>query len=157
MIRTEDSIDIAVSPEECYRLVSDIEAYARLMPDYSNTRVVAREGNSITMEKTASVRGLRFTWTSVGTPEPPDRVRYRWIRGILRGMETIWTVTPAEEGCQLEIVHQIHWPWWLGGNLIARGVIYPLFVHGMAQKTLRLVKQALERGGCEDATQGPDG
>jgi len=90
-------------------------------------------------------------WTSLmsivppGAAAPPS-IRFRHIRGVTTGMDVEWTFEHAVDGTLVRIVHVWNGPPWpLIGDVAARGVIGPVFVHGIAQRTLAGLARAAER------------
>jgi hypothetical protein len=81
---------------------------------------------------------------SVNTSEPS--IRFRHVGGITKGMDVEWTFTPAPGGTNVRIVHV-----WDGprvpviGMWAAMYVIGPVFVHGIASRTLAGLAGAAER------------
>lgn len=73
------------------------------------------------------------------------RVRYRHIEGITRGMDVEWSLRPAGSEVEVVIVHEWNGPAWpLIGPLAANLVIGPVFIHGIASRTLAGVKRRAE-------------
>lgn len=73
-------------------------------------------------------------------------IRYRHVGGITRGMDVEWSFAAAPGGTRVRIVHV--WdgpPWPLVGTFAARAVIGPVFVHGIASRTLAGLAAAAER------------
>ena len=72
-----------------------------------------------------------------GSDDQPG-VRFRHVGGITAGMDVAWTfASVAGAGTRVRIVHVWdgpHWP--LVGGFAATGVIGPVFVHGIASRTL---------------------
>lgn len=63
-------------------------------------------------------------------------------------MEVEWTFAPVMngDGALVRIVHVWNGPRWpLIGSLAARGIIGPVFVHGIASRTLAGLAYAAER------------
>jgi hypothetical protein len=74
-------------------------------------------------------------------------VYYRHVRGITTGMDVVWQLGPDGDGTAVTIVHQWNGPRWpLVGSAAAAWVIGPVFVHGIASRTLAGIKRAVERG-----------
>jgi hypothetical protein len=74
-------------------------------------------------------------------------VRYRHIRGITTGMDVVWKLVPDGTGTHVSIVHE--WagpPWSLLRRPAANWVIGPVFVHGIASRTLAGIARAVETG-----------
>ncbi len=89
-------------------------------------------------------------WVSEMTVDRPvGEIRYRHVRGITRGMEVVWRLVEASDGAiETEIVHTWDGPRWpLIGRLAANLVIGPVFIHGIASRTLAGIKRAAEREG----------
>jgi hypothetical protein len=90
-------------------------------------------------------------WTSLmsvtapGGAAPPA-IRFRHVRGVTAGLDVEWTFVPVENGTLVRIVHVWNGPSWpLIGELAARGLIGPVFVHGIASRTLAGLARAAER------------
>lgn len=73
-------------------------------------------------------------------------VRFRHIGGITTGMDVEWTFSPAEAGTLVRIVHVWDGPGWpMIGKFAATAVIGPVFVHGIASRTLAGLGREAER------------
>ena len=74
-------------------------------------------------------------------------VYYRHVRGITAGMDVVWHLEPDGDGTAVTIVHEWDGPRWpLVGGVAASWVIGPIFIHGIASRTLAGIKRAVERG-----------
>jgi hypothetical protein len=68
------------------------------------------------------------------------------VKGVTKGMDVEWTFSPSKDGTLVRIVHVWNGPEWpLIGDVAARGVIGPVFVHGIASRTLAGLANAAER------------
>jgi len=73
-------------------------------------------------------------------------IRFRHIAGITKGMDVEWTFAPAPGGTHVRIVHV-----WDGPPIPLLGVwaavylIGPVFVHGIASRTLAGLAAVAER------------
>ena len=91
-------------------------------------------------------------WVSEMTIDrPAGEIRYRHVRGITRGMQVVWRLvedgggSESAEGVHVEVVHTWDGPRWpLIGPLAANMVIGPVFIHGIASRTLAGIKRATE-------------
>ena len=80
-------------------------------------------------------------WTDAAA----GRIVYRHIRGITAGMDVEWRIVPADEGTEVTIVHEWKGPAWpLVGRPAAAWVIGPVFIHGIASRTLAGIGWAVE-------------
>lgn len=79
------------------------------------------------------------TWwvSEMSIDEAKPSIRFRHIEGITKGMEVEWTFIPAPDGTHVRIVHLWDGPSWpVIGPFAATYVIGPLFVHGIASRTI---------------------
>ena len=91
-------------------------------------------------------------WVSAMVVNPPQRaerpsIRFRHIEGITTGMDVEWEFEPTSSGLtHVRIVHVWNGPRWpVVGGVAARGVIGPVFVHGIASRTLEGLAKEAER------------
>jgi hypothetical protein len=72
-------------------------------------------------------------------------VRYRHIGGITRGMDVEWKLEERGDRVDVTIVHEWDGPRWpLISGIAANWVIGPVFIHGIASRTLAGVKRKAE-------------
>jgi hypothetical protein len=72
-------------------------------------------------------------------------VRYRHVEGITRGMDVEWSLHHQGKDVEVIIMHEWRGPAWpLIGALAADLVIGPVFIHGIASRTLAGVKRFAE-------------
>lgn len=75
----------------------------------------------------------------------PPLVRFRHILGITSRMEVEWRFEPKDGGTQVTLLHVWDGPRWpLIGRLAATALIGPVFVHGIASRTLAGLAVAAE-------------
>jgi hypothetical protein len=73
-------------------------------------------------------------------------VRFRHIGGITKGMDVEWRLEPRDNGTFVRLVHAWDGPRWpLVGVLAATALIGPVFVHGIASRTVRGLGRLAER------------
>lgn len=73
-------------------------------------------------------------------------IRFRHIGGVTTGMDVEWSFTETPDGTLTRIVHVWNGPGWpVIGAFAARHVIGPVFVHGIASRTLKGLAPAAER------------
>jgi hypothetical protein len=73
-------------------------------------------------------------------------VHYEHIDGITRGMQVVWRVVPVGDQTDVTIVHEWAGPGWpLIGRPAANLVIGPIFIHGIASRTLQGIARFVER------------
>ena len=75
-------------------------------------------------------------------------VYYRHVRGITKGMDVVWRFVPVDGGTDVSIVHEWSGPAWpLISKPAADLVIGPVFIHGIASRTLAGIKRHVEAAG----------
>jgi hypothetical protein len=88
-------------------------------------------------------------WLSEMSVDPSaPAVRFRHVGGITTGMDVEWSFRPVDGGTHVRIVHAWDGPDWpVVGTVAALAVIGPIFVHGIASRTLAGLGAVAERGG----------
>lgn len=149
-MRTVDRITIRAPLERVFAVAVDVERWPSFLPHYRWVRVHHRTGDCTRVEMAAwrPFGLLRYPtwWVSEMWALPSAAVRYRHVEGITRGMEVEWQFRPDAEGVAVTIVHEWRGPAWpVIGRLAADWVIGPVFIHGIASRTLAGVKRYAER------------
>ena len=136
-------------------LAIDVERWPALLEHYRYVRFSERRadgGGTVAMsaDRPFGPVGWPTWWTSrmrVLRPESaPPSVRYTHVAGVTMGMDVEWTFEPRGEGTFVRIVHV-----WNGppipvlGPLVAGLIIGPVFVSGIASRTLAGLAREAER------------
>ena len=91
----------------------------------------------------------RTWWLSeMSVDDTIPNIRFRHVEGITTGMEVEWQFLRREDPnvTHVRIVHAWDGPWWpLIGRVAAMAVIGPVFIHGIASRTLAGLATAAER------------
>ena len=142
--------------EVIFELAADVERWTAHLSHYRYVRFRERRadgGGLVEMSANRDFGALAWpTWwtsemsiTRPGSSSPPS-IRFRHVRGVTAGMDVEWTFSPSDDGTLVRIVHVWNGPRWpLIGDVAARGVIGPVFVHGIASRTLAGLAHAAER------------
>lgn len=151
-MRTIDRLQMKASPERVFQLATEVEQWPRLLGHYRWVRMLERRGNGGLVEMAAwrPFGWLKYPtwWVSEMRIDPEAKVvHYRHVRGITAGMEVAWELQPVEGGTSVSIVHDWGGPDWpLVGRPAASWVIGPVFVHGIARRTLAGIARHAEGG-----------
>jgi ribosome-associated toxin RatA of RatAB toxin-antitoxin module len=149
---TVDQRTVRADVAAVYEAARDVERWPEWLPHYRWVRFHDKRGAGEGLVEMAAWRPfgpLRWPtwWMSEMSVEPAvPRIRYTHVRGITRGMDVAWDFEPSPEGVRVTITHK--WkgpPWPLIGTLAAESVIGPVFVHGIASRTLAGVAARAER------------
>ena len=152
-MRTVDRLIVRAAPDVVFQLAANVERWPALLSHYR--RVTRESGEPLgagTVEMAAwrPFGPLRWPtwWRSAMTTDPRHRrIGYQHIDGITTGMDVVWTIEPTPEGwSHVTIVHEWTGPRWpVIGRLAARWIIGPVFVHGIASRTLAGIERAALR------------
>ena len=149
-VRTVDQVLIRAPVARVFQFACEIERWPYILPHYRWVRFLDRRDGGGTVEMAAwrPFGLLRYPvwWVSEMTVDRANRaIRYRHVRGITAGMSVLWRLGSQNDGVVVTVVHE--WPgpaWPLVGPLAASLVIGPVFIHGIASRTLAGIKRAVE-------------
>lgn len=151
-MRTVDRICIRAPFARVFAAASTVSRWPSILPHYRWVRRL--DDGFVEMAAWRPFGGglVKYPawWVSEMTVDrPAGEIRYRHVRGITRGMDVVWRLTDGADGQSVdaEIVHTWDGPRWpLIGRLAANLVIGPVFIHGIASRTLAGIKRAAEEG-----------
>jgi ribosome-associated toxin RatA of RatAB toxin-antitoxin module len=149
-MQTLDTLWIAASPDRVFRRAADVLDWPRILPHYRWVRLREKRSESCLVEMAAwrPFGPLRWpTWWLSEMRVDADRreVRYRHVEGVTSGMDVLWSVVAEGSGSRATILHEWSGPRWpLVGARAAQWVIGPVFVHGIASRTLAGIARAAE-------------
>jgi len=151
-VRTVDRAIIRAPLERVFAVAVDVERWPRFLAHYRWVRVLERRPPHAARVEMAAWRPfgpVRWPtwWVSDMAPDPERRrIRYRHVGGVTRGMDVEWRLEGRDGEVQVEIVHDWSGPRWpLIGRLAADWVIGPVFIHGIASRTLAGVRREAEQ------------
>jgi ribosome-associated toxin RatA of RatAB toxin-antitoxin module len=151
-MRTVDRTRVHAPLERVFQAAADVERWPALLPHYRWVRMLERrpEGGLVEMAawRPFGPVGYPTWWVSEMRVDPAEpAVYYRHVRGITAGMDVVWQMVPVEDGTEVAIVHEWSGPSWpLVGKLAAEWVIGPVFIHGIASRTLAGIARHVEEG-----------
>src|SRR6266550_53503 len=123
-MRTVDQIAIGAPMDRVFQIASDVERWPEFLSHYRWVRFLDRHASGGTVEMAAC--------------RPFGALRYPvwWVSEMM---------VDGPAGVAVTVVHDWGGPAWpVIGPLAARLVIGPVFIHGIASRTLRGLKHALE-------------
>lgn len=147
---TVDTILVAAPVERVWPHACQVERWTTILPHYIAVERLQGipGGDGVVAMSAWRPFGGPFNWptwwhSQVAIDHAEHRITYRHIAGITRGMDVLWTVDPEGSGTRITIVHEWAGPRWpLFGGLAARLVIGPVFIHGIASRTLTGIARA---------------
>jgi ribosome-associated toxin RatA of RatAB toxin-antitoxin module len=154
---TVDELDMRAPVDECFRAGADVERWPERLPHYRWVRFHEKADFGTGVVEMAARRAFGplpypVWWVSrMQLDESAPRVLYHHLDGVTRGMDVEWSFHDLGEGLtRVRIVHD--WPdgprWPLPAalrHLAADTVIGPVFIHHVAGRTLRGIRDYVER------------
>jgi len=164
-MRTVDELVVRAPIEHAYAVAADVERWPAHLPHYRYVRFDERHGDGggiVQMSANRPFGPLDWPtwWRSLMQLHPPGggrapAIRFRHVDGITTGMDVEWSFAPVAGGVHVRIVHLWDGPRWpLIRTIAAVGVIGPVFVHGIASRTLAGLARAMERGAADAGDVG---
>lgn len=126
-----------------FALARDVEQWPVHLPHYRFVRFNSRadDGGGV-VEMSANRPFGAFDWptwwrSDMQVIEDAPAVRFRHVGGITKGMDVEWSFEATSVGTHVRVLHVWNGPSWpLIGEMAATRVIGPVFVHGIASRTL---------------------
>ena len=152
-MRTVDQTRMRAPAARVIEVAAEVERWPELLSHYRWVRFLERrpDGGIVEMAAWRPFGLLNYpTWwvSEMRVDRSAPAVYYRHIRGITAGMDVVWRLVPEGDGTSVTIVHEWSGPRWpVIGRAAAELVIGPVFIHGIASRTLAGIKQHVEAGG----------
>jgi ribosome-associated toxin RatA of RatAB toxin-antitoxin module len=152
-----DDLFVRAPQSTIFERASQVEHWPTYLPHYRYVRFRTRAADGGGLVEMSANRPFRlfgkshFNWptwwlSEMSVDRQKPAIRFRHIGGITKGMEVEWTFTPSHNGTHVRIVHI-----WEGpdvpllGMWAATYLIGPVFVHGIASRTLVGLSSVAER------------
>lgn len=152
---TADEAVVRVPPRDMYRVAAEVVKWPERLAHYRFVRFRESDGAGGGIVEMAANRPFGVmdwpTWwlSEMQLVESRPAIRFRHIGGITTGMDVEWAFEPHAKGTQVRLIHVWDGPRWpLIGTLAANAVIGPVFIHGIASRTLAGLARAAEAGGA---------
>jgi ribosome-associated toxin RatA of RatAB toxin-antitoxin module len=146
-----DRLEMRADLDRVFALAVEVERWPERVPHYRRVRFLERDpsgGGLVEMAAWRPFGVLRYpTWwvSEMRVDRAAPAIRYRHVRGVTRGMDVAWTFARGTSGVAVTITHVWRGPDWpVVGSLAADWVIGPVFIHGIARRTLAAVARAAE-------------
>ena len=156
-----DTQFVRASVPTIFDLAKDVEHWPSHLSHYRYVRFRSRRSDGGGLVEMSAYRpfplpawrqsGMHVNWptwwlSEMSVSKERPAIRFRHVGGITKGMDVEWTFQPARGGTHVQIVHV-----WTGphvpmiGTLAAVYLIGPVFVHGIASRTLAGLASVAER------------
>ncbi|MEQ1691173.1 MAG: SRPBCC family protein [Gemmatimonas sp.] len=126
-----------------FEIAREVEHWPAYLPHYRFVRFRERASDGGGLVEMAANRPFGIlnwpTWwlSEMSVNHTAPWVRYRHVGGVTKRMDVEWNFTETPEGTLTRIIHIWNGPSWpVIGEFAATQVIGPVFVHGIATRTL---------------------
>jgi ribosome-associated toxin RatA of RatAB toxin-antitoxin module len=155
-MRTVDERLVRAPVDVIFAIASDVERWPRYLGHYRYVRFRDRTVTGGVVEMSANRPFGAINWPTwwlslmevlpVTSTRPTPAIRFRHVEGVTRRMDVEWSFAPVTGGTHVTVLHLWNGPSWpLIGDIAARAVIGPVFIHGIAARTLEGLARAAER------------
>lgn len=160
-MRTVDEALVHAPLRLLFAIVRDVERWPAYLAHYRFVRFRERAAGGGGLVEMAANRSFGpFQWPTWWLSEMQvvddavaPAVRFRHVGGVTTGMDVEWRLEACHAGTRAQLVHAWDGPRWpLIGVLAATAVIGPVFVHGIASRTLAGLARVAEREAARTGT-----
>jgi ribosome-associated toxin RatA of RatAB toxin-antitoxin module len=153
-MRTVDQQLVHAPPQLMFEVAADVERWPEHLRHYRYVRFRERLGGGGIVEMSANrpfgVVDWPTWWVSIMEIQhhhaDVPSIRFSHIEGVTTRMEVEWSFRPVTGGTHVTVLHLWNGPSWpLIGSMAARAVIGPVFVHGIASRTLAGLARVAEQ------------
>lgn len=149
-METVDRVSVHAPIERVFGIAVDVERWPEFLEHYRWVRVLERNTHGCLVEMAAwrPFGPLRYpTWweSRMSVDHEENVIRYEHVRGVTLGMDVEWKLATHSNEVRITITHR-----WKGppvpilGAAVASWIIGPVFIHGIASRTLVGVKRKAE-------------
>ena len=127
-----------------FKTAADLELWPKILPHYRYIRYLERGPHRNVVIMAARRGPIPISWTSEQIIDH-DRmeVRFHHLKAFTKGMNVVWTFKEQADGVRVEIMHEMRFRVPVLAPL-AEPIIGNFFIHPVATKTLRCMKEYLE-------------
>jgi ribosome-associated toxin RatA of RatAB toxin-antitoxin module len=154
LMTTVDELLVRAPVARIFEIAREVEHWPAYLPHYRYVRFRDRTPDGGGVVEMAANRpfgpvGWPTWWLSqMAVDASAPWIRFRHIGGITTGMDVEWSFAARGDATHVRIVHVWNGPRWpLIGAFAATEVIGPVFVHGIASRTLAGLGRVAEQGG----------
>ncbi len=138
-----DELEVRAPLRRIFALARDVSRWPEHLPHYRFVRFNRQEADGGGVVEMSANRPFGLldwpTWwrSDMQVIDSAPAVRFRHVAGVTSGMDVEWSFEPTPAGTHVRVLHVWNGPEWpLIGEFAATTVIGPVFVHGIASRTL---------------------
>lgn len=100
MKNIQKSVLIWFSPEEMFRLVTDVSRYPEFLPWCNQARVLEEDDQGMTADIGISMAGISPVFTTRNTHVQGSEVHMKLVKGPFSRLDGVWRFSPVGDGAQ---------------------------------------------------------
>ena len=122
MIEIRRSALVRWSPAQMFDLVHDVEAYPKRFPWCTDAAVIERGERVSVVRLDLKFAGMRHSFTTRNTVDPPRRLQMSLVEGPLRSLEGVWEfIALGDAGCKVAFALDFDYAGRFGGGALKLG------------------------------------
>ncbi|WP_426194662.1 SRPBCC family protein [Massilia sp. DWR3-1-1] len=142
LYRIASSGTVAATPAAVWRILTDYNRMAEYVPDLKSARVVAREGDKVTIEQHGAARLLFFSrdihLVVQVHEQAPNRLDVSLVDGDMKVYRCSWELTPLADGGTRLVYHATIEPKFYVPGMVGASLVRQDIARMMAAVLLRL-------------------
>jgi ribosome-associated toxin RatA of RatAB toxin-antitoxin module len=141
-MRTVDRAEVPAPADLVFEIAAHVERWPAILPHYRWVRFLERDRVPALVEMAAWRPFPLFKWptwwrSEMWVDRTAREIHYHHVAGITTGMQVRWQVEERAGRTHIYLLHEWDGPAWpLIRRPAAEWVIGPVFVHGIASRTL---------------------
>ncbi len=152
LMTTVDEAVVRAPVARIFDIAREVENWPAFLPHYRFVRFRHRTpdgGGLVEMAANRPFGSVNWpTWwlSEMAVSASAPWVRFRHVGGVTTRMDVEWSFTETDQGTLVRIIHVWNGPSWpIIGSFAATRVIGPVFVHGIASRTLTGLARVAEK------------
>ncbi|MEO9078976.1 MAG: type II toxin-antitoxin system RatA family toxin [Rhodanobacter sp.] len=122
MIEIRRSALVKYSPAQMFDLVNQVEAYPKRFAWCAATEVLERGDNMLVARLDLKFAGLRQSFTTKNTVDPPRRLQMSLVDGPFRSLDGVWDfIALGDAGCKVAFALDFEYAGRLAGGALKLG------------------------------------
>ena len=122
MIEIRRSALVKYSPAQMFDLVHDVEAYPKRFGWCVGAEVIKRDADAVEARLDLRFAGLRQSFTTRNTVDPPRQLQMHLVEGPFRSLEGVWDfLALGDSGCKVAFALDFDYSGRIGGGALKLG------------------------------------
>lgn len=141
MKNIQKSVLIWYSPEEMFRLVTDVARYPEFLPWCNQAQVLEQDDQGMLADIGISMAGISQVFTTRNTHRPGREVHLKLVKGPFSKLDGVWRFSPVGDGTQRACKVELTLDYGFSSSTLA-AIVGPVFDRIAASLVDAFVKRA---------------